>query len=142
VIIFPAVDIRAGKAVRLIEGDFSRETVFDDDPVDAAMRWAEAGATHLHVVDLDGARDGDGANLEAIGRIRKAVRIFLQVGGGVRSIQQAKRLMDLGVDRIVLGSIIVSSPEQTQLIAEAWPDQVAAGLDARDGKLAVRGWTE
>lgn len=141
-IIFPAVDIRGGKAVRLIEGDFARETIFDDDPVDAAKRWADEGATHLHVVDLDGARDGDGANLASIERIRKAVRLYLQVGGGIRSLEQARRLMDIGVDRIVLGSIIVSNPEQTNLIAEAWPGQVAAGLDARDGKLAVRGWTE
>lgn len=141
-IIFPAVDIRGGKAVRLIEGDFARETIFDDDPVDAAKRWADEGATHLHVVDLDGARDGDGANLASIERIRKAVRLYLQVGGGIRSLEQARRLMDIGVDRIVLGSIIVSNPEQSNLIAEAWPDQVAAGLDARDGKLAVRGWTE
>lgn len=141
-IIFPAVDIRGGKAVRLIEGDFARETIFDDDPVDAAKRWADEGATHLHVVDLDGARDGDGANLASIERIRKAARLYLQVGGGIRSLEQARRLMDIGVDRIVLGSIIVSNPEQTNLIAEAWPGQVAAGLDARDGKLAVRGWTE
>lgn len=141
-IIFPAVDIRGGKAVRLVEGDFAHETVFANDPVEPALRWASAGATHLHVVDLDGARDGDGANLDTIKRIRSAFRGFMQVGGGVRSVEQAARLMDLGIDRIVIGSIIVSNPEQTNLIAESWPDQVAAGLDARDGKLAVRGWTE
>jgi phosphoribosylformimino-5-aminoimidazole carboxamide ribotide isomerase len=142
VIIFPAVDIRGGRAVRLVEGDFARETTFGDDPVEPAVRWANDGATHLHVVDLDGARDGDGANLDAIKRIRAAFRGFMQVGGGVRSVEQANRLMNMGIDRIVIGSIIISNPEQSNLIAESWPDQVAAGLDARDGKLAVRGWTE
>ena len=138
--IFPAIDIRGGHAVRLVEGDFNRETVFDADPVDAALRWQNQGATHLHVVDLDGARDGDAANGDAIRRIRDAFVGFIQVGGGVRTKEDADRYINAGINRIVLGSIIINDPIGTRSIITAWPKQVAGGLDARDGKLAISGW--
>ena len=141
-IIFPAIDIRGGKAVRLVEGDFSRETIFDDDPVDAALRWEQLGATHIHIVDLDGARDGLSANFDAIQRIRSATTAFLQVGGGIRSLVDADRLIVAGIDRIVLGSVLVKSPEVADSIIERHAAHVAAGLDARDGMLATEGWTE
>jgi phosphoribosylformimino-5-aminoimidazole carboxamide ribotide isomerase len=140
VIIYPAIDIRGGKCVRLVEGDFSRETVFDQDPADAARRWESDGATHIHVVDLDGARNGEPANTEAVGRIRRSVKARIQVGGGIRSLAHAHMLLALGVDRIILGSAIVSDPEAAQIIADAFPGRVAAGLDARDGRLATNGW--
>jgi phosphoribosylformimino-5-aminoimidazole carboxamide ribotide isomerase len=140
VIIYPAIDIRDGKCVRLVEGDFNRETVFDQDPADAARRWEAAGATHLHVVDLDGARNGEPTNLAAIGRIRTSAGATLQVGGGIRSVDHARALVDLGVDRIILGSAIVSNPDAVRDIASAFPGRISAGLDARDGRLATDGW--
>jgi phosphoribosylformimino-5-aminoimidazole carboxamide ribotide isomerase len=142
VIIFPAIDIRAGRCVRLVEGDFARETVFDDDPADAARRWFSQGATHLHVVDLDGARDGKPVNVKAIRRIRDAVSGFLQVGGGVRSLADADALLATGVDRVVVGSALVERSETARAIAGAHPGRVAAGLDARHGALAIRGWAD
>jgi len=140
VIIYPAIDIRDGKCVRLVEGDFDRETVFDQDPADAARRWESEGATHIHVVDLDGARNGEPSNLDAIGRIRSAVSAQIQVGGGIRSLSSAQQVLDLGVNRIILGSAIVSDPAAAETIAGLFPGKVAAGLDARDGRLATNGW--
>jgi phosphoribosylformimino-5-aminoimidazole carboxamide ribotide isomerase len=140
VIIYPAIDIRGGKCVRLVEGDFDRETVFDQDPAEAARRWEAGGATHIHVVDLDGARNGEPTSLDTISRIRSAVGAKIQVGGGIRSVDNARALVDLGVDRVILGSAIVSNPDAVRDIAGALPGRIAAGLDARDGRLATNGW--
>jgi phosphoribosylformimino-5-aminoimidazole carboxamide ribotide isomerase len=138
--IYPAIDIRGGKAVRLVEGDFTRETTFDADPVAAALRWEAAGVEWIHVVDLDGARTGAGANRKTIARIQDSVGCRLQVGGGVRSLDDIDTLLNAGIDRVVLGSIAVSEP---WVVAEAnrlHGDRIAIGLDARDGKLATSGW--
>jgi len=142
VIIFPAIDIRGGRCVRLVEGDFGRETVFDVDPADAARRWAEAGATWLHVVDLDGAREGRPVNVEAVRRIRSAVDLPIQLGGGLRTEQDILAAFDLGVDRVVLGTAALRSPELVTRAATRWADRLAVGLDARDGRLSVAGWLE
>jgi phosphoribosylformimino-5-aminoimidazole carboxamide ribotide isomerase len=142
VIIFPAIDIRGGACVRLVEGDFNRETTFDADPVDAAKRWADAGATHIHIVDLDGARDGTSANRDVTLRIRESVGGFLQVGGGIRTLESARELVDAGIDRVVIGSVIVTDPSLAREIGEALPGKVAGGLDARNGKLATAGWVD
>ena len=139
-IIYPAIDILGGQCVRLVEGDFNQETVFDPDPAVAALRWQAEGATHIHVVDLDGAKAGRPVNLDAIRRIRDAVSASIQVGGGIRSIDHARSVFELGADRVILGSTIVSSPAVAQEIANAFPGQVIAGLDARDGLLATDGW--
>lgn len=139
-IIYPAIDIRGGRCVRLVEGDFARETVFDQDPSEAARRWESAGATHIHVVDLDGAKSGRPVNLDAIARIREAVSTVLQAGGGIRSVSAARQIFELGVDRVIAGSAIVADPESTRAMAAAFPGRIAAGLDARDGKLATDGW--
>lgn len=139
-IIYPAIDIRGGKAVRLIEGDFERETTFDSDPLDAALRWESAGSKWIHIVDLDGARSGTGANREAVGRIREKVSCKLQLGGGVRSLTTIQELLSLGIDRVVLGSIAVSDPAVVRDAVAAYGDRIAVGLDARDGKLATSGW--
>ena len=141
-IIFPAIDIRGGACVRLIEGDYDRETVFDEDPVEAAKRWIDAGASHIHIVDLDGARDGAPANSEAIRRIREAVPCYLQVGGGIRTQSAAADLLEAGIDRIVVGSLVLSEPSLVETMAATWPARVAIGLDARNGKLATNGWTD
>jgi phosphoribosylformimino-5-aminoimidazole carboxamide ribotide isomerase len=142
VIIFPAIDIRDGKCVRLIEGDFDRETVFNEDPVDAARVWESMGATHIHLVDLDGAKVGSPQNIAAISAIRDAVGVFLQVGGGIRTVKDADLLLGIGIDRIILGSVLVKDPRVTKDLAQQFPGKIAAGLDARDGLLATDGWLE
>lgn len=139
-IIYPAIDIRDGRCVRLVKGDFNRETVFDQEPADAARRWHAIGATHIHVVDLDGAKSGEPINLDAIKRIRAAVPIKIQVGGGLRSLAHARTLLEAGIDRIILGSAIIANPTEVGEIARTYSGQVAAGLDARDGWLATDGW--
>lgn len=139
-ILYPAIDIRGGKAVRLIEGDFDRETAFDADPVDAARRWADAGAEWVHIVDLDGARSGAGTNRKAIERIRGAVSCHIQVGGGIRSLETIDDMLASGIDRVILGSIAVTGPDVVIAAVHRHGGSIAVGLDARDGKLATSGW--
>jgi phosphoribosylformimino-5-aminoimidazole carboxamide ribotide isomerase len=141
-IIYPAIDLRDGKAVRLVEGDFSKETVFDANPVDAAIRWQDAGAEWLHIVDLDGARTGSTANASAVSAIRSAVRVPIELGGGIRTAETARHYLELGVDRVILGTVAVSDPSLVESLVEKWGDRIAVGLDARDGKLATDGWLE
>ena len=141
-IIYPAIDLRDGKAVRLVEGDFANETVFDANPVDAALRWQDAGAEWLHVVDLDGARSGAMSNAEAVNAIRSAVHIPMELGGGIRTAEAAQRYIDMGIDRVILGTAAVSDVGLVESLVGKWGDRVAAGLDARDGKLATDGWLE
>ncbi|MDP8908103.1 MAG: 1-(5-phosphoribosyl)-5-[(5-phosphoribosylamino)methylideneamino]imidazole-4-carboxamide isomerase [Chloroflexota bacterium] len=141
-IVYPAIDIHGGKAVRLVEGDFARETIFDSDPVDAARRWEQAGAAWIHIVDLDGARAGRPVNTDAISRIRKAVGVHLQLGGGLRTMAHMEADLALGIDRIVLGSVALSSPPLVREAVRTFGMRVAVGLDARDGKLAANGWIE
>jgi phosphoribosylformimino-5-aminoimidazole carboxamide ribotide isomerase len=141
-IIYPAIDLRDGKAVRLVEGDFAKETVFDANPVDAALRWQDAGAEWLHVVDLDGARSGSASNAEAVNAIRSAIQIPIELGGGIRSTEAAERYFETGIDRVILGTAAVSDPGLVASLVATWGDRVAVGLDARDGKLATDGWLE
>ncbi|MDO5380445.1 MAG: 1-(5-phosphoribosyl)-5-[(5-phosphoribosylamino)methylideneamino]imidazole-4-carboxamide isomerase [Acidaminococcaceae bacterium] len=139
-IIFPAIDIRGGRCVRLTEGRFDQETVFADDPSEMAARWSAAGAEYLHVVDLDGALAGAGRNLPAIKKILEYASMPVQVGGGIRTLAAAAELLELGVSRVILGSAAVREP---QLVAEAcreFPGQVVVGIDAKDGKAAIEGW--
>ena len=139
-IIFPAIDIRGGRCVRLTEGRFDQETVFADDPSEMAARWSAAGAEYLHVVDLDGALAGTGRNLPAIKKILEHASMPVQVGGGIRSLAAVAELLELGVSRVILGSAAVREP---QLVAEAcreFPGQVVVGIDAKDGKAAIEGW--
>lgn len=141
-ILYPAIDIRGGKAVRLVEGDYDLETVFDTDPLDAAMRWASGGAEWIHIVDLDGARDGQRQNAAVIKRIRENVQCKLQLGGGIRSMNDVLAIAGLGVERIVIGSAAVTHPELVTEAVQRLGTGVAVGLDARDGKLATQGWRE
>lgn len=141
-IVYPAIDIRGGRAVRLVEGDYDRETVFDADPVDAALRWASAGAEWIHIVDLDGARDGVRFNADVIARIREEVGCKLQLGGGIRTIDDVEAVADLGIDRIVIGSAAVTNPDLVRHAVQRLGTGVAVGLDARDGRLATQGWRE
>lgn len=141
-ILYPAIDIRDGHAVRLREGDFNQETVFDADPSDAAQRWADAGAEWLHIVDLDGARSGKPANREAIRRIRERVTVKLQLGGGLRTAADIDAAFHLGIDRVVLGSVALTAPELVRTAIARYGGAIAIGLDTRNGHLATNGWLE
>lgn len=139
-IVYPAIDIRGGRCVRLIEGDFARETTYDSDPASAAKRWAEAGAEWLHVVDLDGAVAGTPINQSAVARIRDAVDIPIQLGGGLRLLTDLEHAFNTGIDRVVLGTAALRDPELVISAVARWDDRIAVAVDARDGRLAVDGW--
>lgn len=141
-IIYPAIDLRDGKCVRLVEGDFSRETVFDADPAAVARRWTEAGAEWLHVVDLDGAVAGKPVNLPAIAAISAEVNIPIQLGGGLRTLENLESAFAAGISRTILGTVALENPELVAAAVSRWGNAVAVGLDARDGKLATRGWLD
>jgi len=139
-IIFPAIDIRGGKCVRLVEGRFDRETVFAEEPSDMAVKFSEAGAEFIHVVDLDGALAGEGRNLDVIKRIVRRSSIPIEVGGGVRTLKDMERLLDIGVTRVILGSAAVKNPELVIEAGKKFPGKFVVGIDARRGEVAVDGW--
>ena len=141
-IIYPAIDIRGGKAVRLVEGDFDRETAFDADPLDAARRWESQGAEWIHIVDLDGARDGIRQNHDLIARIRASVSCKVQLGGGLRDLPTLTAAAESGIDRLVIGSAAISNPDLIPAAVGALGERVAVGLDARDGRIVTNGWQE
>lgn len=140
-ILYPAIDIRGGRAVRLLRGDYAAETAYDADPADAAQRWVEGGAEILHVVDLDGAKTGEPTNLAAIERIA-AVGVPIQVGGGIRNMEAVRALDGVGVGRFVIGTAALRDPEFLAAAIELDPERVVVGVDARGGKVSVAGWTE
>jgi phosphoribosylformimino-5-aminoimidazole carboxamide ribotide isomerase len=141
-ILFPAIDIRGGKAVRLVQGDYEQETAYDDDPVVAARRWVDGGARWLHIVDLDGARAGEPVNLEHIRRIVATVDVPVQLGGGLRDSKKVEEAISSGAERVVLGTAAVRDPEMAEAIAAAHGGRVVASVDSRSGKVAAEGWTE
>jgi phosphoribosylformimino-5-aminoimidazole carboxamide ribotide isomerase len=141
-ILFPAIDIRDGKAVRLIQGDYKQETAYDDDPVVAAKRWVDGGARWLHIVDLDGARAGEPVNLEHVRRIVASVNVPVQLGGGLRDSKKVEEAISSGAERVILGTAAVRDPEMAEAIAAAHGDRVVASVDSRSGKVAAEGWTE
>ncbi|HEV2527291.1 MAG TPA: 1-(5-phosphoribosyl)-5-[(5-phosphoribosylamino)methylideneamino]imidazole-4-carboxamide isomerase [Thermomicrobiales bacterium] len=143
-IVYPSIDIRDGRCVRLVEGDFARETVYDDDPVRVAGRWAAAGTAWVHIVDLDGSLRKEPVNLEMVGRMREIVGpdVRLQLGGGLRTMEHLDRAFAAGADRAVLGSIAITDPALVATAVDRWGDRIAVGLDARDGMLAANGWVE
>lgn len=139
-ILFPAIDIRDGRCVRLVEGDFARETIFADNPAQMAVRWSAAGGEYLHVVDLDGAVQGTSQNLTAIKAILAAAKMPVQVGGGIRTLSNIAMLLELGVTRVILGSVATQKPQLVQEACAKFPGQVVVGIDARAGEVAVEGW--
>ncbi len=139
-LIFPAIDLRNGQVVRLVEGDYDRMTVYGSDPLAAAQAFRDAGAKYLHVVDLDAALEGDQKNFEVIRRLALESGLTLEVGGGARNEESAKRYLDAGVSRVILGSAAVEKPELMEKLAKAYPGQIAAGVDAKDGFVAIHGW--
>lgn len=141
-ILYPAIDIRNGKAVRLVQGNYDKETVFDTDPLEAAQRWQRGGAEWIHIVDLDGARDGVRSNAEVVARIRESVNCRIQLGGGLRSMEDIESVARLGVDRMVIGSAAVADPGFVEEAVSVFGDRIAVGMDARNGMLATHGWVE
>ncbi|MCL6519070.1 MAG: 1-(5-phosphoribosyl)-5-[(5-phosphoribosylamino)methylideneamino]imidazole-4-carboxamide isomerase [Armatimonadetes bacterium] len=139
-IIIPAVDIRNGKCVRLLQGDFNRETVFADDPIAMAEHWASLGAERVHVVDLDGARTGSPQNVEVVARIVRTLKIPVQLGGGIRTFEIAREMLDLGLDRIIIGTTAALDSSLAEEMFRKLGERAILGLDARNGYVATHGW--
>jgi phosphoribosylformimino-5-aminoimidazole carboxamide ribotide isomerase len=142
VILYPAIDIRGGHAVRQLQGDYERETTYDGDPVDAALRWAAEGARYLHVVDLDGAKAGEPRNLDTVRRIAAAVDCPIQVGGGLREAVAVAAVLEAGAARVVFGTAALRDPAFLDAILDAHGEAVVVSLDTRGGKVSLSGWTE
>jgi phosphoribosylformimino-5-aminoimidazole carboxamide ribotide isomerase len=140
VILYPAIDIRAGRAVRLVQGDYDRETAFDADPSEAARRWVGQGAEALHVVDLDGAREGAPVNIEQVERICAAVDVPVQVGGGLRQAEDVEAVLSVGAERAILGTAALSDPALVEALAAERSERIVVSVDARSGAVAVEGW--
>lgn len=140
--IWPAIDLLGGKCVRLQQGDYERETVFADDPTQMAEKWKRAGTRYLHLVDLDGAKDGSPINGQVIQRIVQDTGLACQVGGGVRSEETIHRLLQLGLSRVIVGTRALREPQWFAAMADRYPNQLVLGIDARDGMVATDGWLE
>ena len=140
--IIPAIDLLDGACVRLHQGDYEQVTRFSDDPVAQALSWQNQGATRLHLVDLDGAKRGEPVNDAAIRAITAALDISVQLGGGVRSVERAHDLLSCGLDRVILGTVAIEQPELVSQLAQRYPNQIVVGIDAKEGKVATRGWIE
>ena len=140
--IIPAIDLRNGKCVRLYQGDYSRETVFSEDPAAMAVHWQAQGATRLHLVDLDGAEKGKLGNTSAIEEIVRAVQLPIQLGGGIRKLETAERLLGLGIQRVILGTAAVEDPSLVEKACRRFGEGVIISIDARDGYVATRGWQQ
>jgi len=141
-IIFPAIDLKDGQCVRLMQGDLDRMTVYGKDPAAMAQRWEQEGAQWLHVVDLDGAFSKAPRNKQAIEGIVQAVSIPVQVGGGIRDLRTIEDYIGLGVERVIIGTAALRQPELLKIACESYPNRVALGIDAREGKVAIEGWKE
>lgn len=141
-LIIPAIDLKEGQCVRLLQGRKDDSTVYSDDPVATARKWQSYGAKLLHVVDLDGAFTGDQKNLESILQIRKGVAMEIEVGGGIRDLARIDQLLGLGIDRIILGTVAVEKPELVKEACTKYPGRVLIGIDAKNGFVAVKGWVE
>ena len=141
-IIFPAIDLLGGKAVRLMRGDYDKVTVYSDNPLDTALSFKKAGAEYLHVVDLDGARDGDMANFETITTLALNSGLKLEVGGGIRSMDAIEKYVEAGVFRVILGTAAITMPGFVAAAVARFGDHIAVGVDIKDGLVAIKGWTE
>ena len=138
--IIPAIDLLNGKCVRLNQGNYNEVTKFNSDPVKQAQIWETQGAKRLHLVDLDGAKTGEPINDLTIKDIKKSITIPIQLGGGIRSIDRAKELFDIGIDRIILGTIAIENPDLVKVLSKEYPKRIAVGIDAKKGMVATRGW--
>jgi phosphoribosylformimino-5-aminoimidazole carboxamide ribotide isomerase len=140
--IIPAIDLQGGKCVRLVQGDFDRSTTYGDDPAAMARRWESAGATRIHVVDLDGAKEGGPRQLAVVGEIVKAVSVPVQLGGGMRTVDDIAAAVDVGVERVMVGTKAIEDPSFVDVALARFGERVGIGIDARDGRVAVRGWID
>lgn len=141
-ILFPAIDLFEGKAVRLFQGDYAQMTVYSENPVDVALKFRQAGATHLHLVDLEGAKFGTTSNLNTIHKIVESTQLSIEVGGGIRNMETVYRYLELGIDRVILGTAAVTDREFLMRALEQHGKKIAVGVDIKDGYVAIRGWTE
>ena len=141
-ILFPAIDLYEGKAVRLFRGDYAQMTVYSEHPEEIGRDFAEKGATHVHLVDLEGARDGTTPNLDTVLRIREESGLFCEIGGGIRSMETIHTYLSAGLDRVILGTAAVENRALLRQAAERYGERMAVGVDVRDGFVAVKGWTE
>lgn len=141
-IIYPAIDLKGGKCVRLVQGDMSRDTVYNDDPAAQALEWVQAGFNWLHIVDLDGAIEGVPKNHSAVRAILKDIDIPVQLGGGIRNESQIEHWIEAGVSRVILGTAAVRNPELVKWACHQFPDQIAVGIDALNGEVMVDGWVD
>ena len=141
-ILFPAIDLFEGKAVRLYKGDYAQMTVYSEHPEEIARDFAACGATHIHLVDLEGARSGETPNLDTVLKIRESTGLFCEIGGGIRSMEIVDRYLGAGLDRVILGTAAVADESFLRRAVEKYGEKIAAGADIRDGYAAVKGWTE
>ncbi|MBQ9272590.1 MAG: 1-(5-phosphoribosyl)-5-((5-phosphoribosylamino)methylideneamino)imidazole-4-carboxamide isomerase, partial [Mogibacterium sp.] len=150
-LIYPAIDLYGGKAVRLFKGDYDQMTVYSDNPPEIAERFIEAGADHIHIVDLEGARDGGTPNFDTAAAIKKAaeaacagtgLKAFAEIGGGIRDRDTVKKYLDAGIDRVILGTAAVKDPAFLESVTSEFGEKIAVGIDVRDGLVAIKGWTE
>ncbi len=141
-LIIPAVDIKNGKCVRLVQGRMEDETVFSNDPVAMAQKWAMAGAELIHIIDLNGAFEKSPQNIDAIKNIIKTVHTPIQLGGGIRTERTIRMFLDMGVDRVIIGTEAINNPQLVEKAARDFPSQIIVGIDTRNGRVAIEGWTE
>ena len=141
-LIFPAIDLFEKKAVRLYKGDYAQMTVYNENPLAVAKDFEKAGATCLHLVDLEGAKSGETPNLDVISSIVENTNLFTEVGGGIRNMETVRRYLDAGVDRVILGTAAVKDPAFLKEALSTYGEKIAVGIDLRDGKIAIKGWTE
>ena len=140
--IFPAIDLKDKKAVRLLKGDYNKVTVFNDNPVEVAKNFESCGAEYLHVVDLDGAKDGDTTNFDVVKAIIESTSLKVEIGGGIRTEEVIKKYIDAGAFRVILGTVAITEPEFTEEMIKKYGNKIAIGIDLLDGLVAVKGWTE
>ena len=141
-LIFPAIDLYDGKAVRLYKGDYQNMTVYSDNPLSVALDFVAAGATCIHMVDLEGARDGTTPNLAIVREIAEKTPLFTEIGGGIRSMETVRAYLDAGVDRVILGTAAVTDPDFLKAALDAYGERIAVGVDIKDGRVAIKGWLE
>ena len=141
-VIYPAIDLYGGKAVRLYKGDYAQMTVYNDDPTAVARDFLACGATHIHLVDLEGAKEGTSPNLSTICKLKEETGLFCQTGGGIRSMEEVDRRLDAGIDRVILGTAAVTEKGFVEAAVKKHGDKIAVGIDIKDGFVAIRGWTE
>ena len=141
-LIYPAIDLFDGKAVRLFKGDYNQMTIYSENPPEIALDFKSKGATHIHIVDLEGAKEGTTPNLETVLKIKKETNLFCEIGGGIRSMETIDRYIEAGIDRVILGTAAVTEEGFVEKAVDKYGDKIAVGIDIKDGFVAIKGWTE